>query len=232
MMRMRFAPHTVRIRFVLAAALCAALATMAPGLRAQDSKPQAAGSYQFKIGVLPFVDNTGTGNDATGPAVSRAVQAELTHSTKLIGRALKLDDGVSADAVDSDKAVEIGKSRNVDVVVVGLVLEATSEESEKGISTGALFGQSVGGHARSVKASITLQGDLYNVSDGSKIDSFRVSGHASETKVGADVSTDLGGISTDGSTFDSSPIGKAMNAAVAELVKKINASQGKMIRNK
>jgi hypothetical protein len=211
--------------------LFAILAMASPSLLGQQAKAPATAKYQFKVGLLPFIDNTGSGDEEIGAAVSRAVQAELTHSTQLIGRVLKLEEGVSADSVDGEKAAEIGKSANVDVVLIGMVLEATSEESQRSVQSPSIFGQSVGGSTRSVKPVVTLQGDLYNVVDGQKIDSIRVTGRASDTKVGADVSTDLGSISTGGSSFQNSPVGKALNNAVAQLAKKIAADQPKMARN-
>jgi len=214
-----------------ALSLFAVLAMASPSLLGQQAKAPATTKYQFKVGLLPFIDSTGSEDEEMGAAVSRAVQAELSHSTQLIGRVLKLEEGVSADAVDGEKAAEIGKSANVDVVLVGMVLEATSEESERSVQAPSIFGQSIGGSTRSVKSVVTLQGDLYNVVDGQKIDSIRVTGRASDTKVGADVSTDLGAISTGGTSFQKSPIGKALNSAVLQLVKKIAADQPKMVRN-
>ncbi len=215
----------------VAVTLFAVLTMFSQGLLGQESKAGATAKYQFKVGVLPFVDNTGSRGADVGTSVGRAVQAELVHSTQIIGRVLKLGEGVSAEDIDGEKAVEIGKTGNVDVVLVGMVLEAGSEESQKDVRSPSIFGQSVGGSARSVTSTVTLQGDLYNVADGSKIDSIRVTGSASDRKLGTDVSTDFGSISTGGSSFENSPIGKALHTAVAELVKKIAASQSKMIRN-
>lgn len=186
--------------------------------------------YQHKVGVLPFVDNTGSGGADLGVALGRAVQAEIAHSTDLVGRILKLEEGTSPEDVDTEKAVEIGRARRVDTVLVGTVLQADSEESEKSAQTPSIFGQSVGARTRSVKAVVTLQGDLYNVATGKLIESIRVTGRASDTKVGADVSTDLGSISTGGASFQNSPIGKALHNAVADLVTRIKAGQPKMTR--
>lgn len=199
-------------------------------LDGQQPASPAVSKYQYKIGVLPFVDNTGSGGEDTGVHMGRAVQAELAHSSDLVGRVLKLDEGTNAEDVDAEKAVEIGRARKVDVVLVGTVLEANSEESEKSASAPNVFGQQIGASARSIKALVTLQGDLYNVADGKKIDSIRVTGRASDTKASAYVSTSLGDITSGGSSFESSPIGKALHNAVAELVKKIGGDKAKMLR--
>ncbi len=207
----------------LAIALIATLAIVSASAARQSKAPAR---YQFKIGVLAFVDNTGTGGADVGAAVSRTVQAEITHSTQLVGKVLT----DSSDGVDGAKATEIGKNANVDVVLVGLVLEASSDESSKNVHTGSIFGQSVGGNTRSVSSVVTLQGDLYNVATGEKIESIRVTGKATDRKLGADVSTDFGSVSTGGNS-QNSPIGKALQKAVADLVKRINGLQSKMVPN-
>ncbi len=222
-------PSTRRLHAVCALTLSIVLA-MATASAGQQSKAASA-TYQFKVGVLPFVDNTGSHGEDVGTAVSRAVQAELTHSTQLIGRVLKLGAGMSADDMDGAKAAEVGKGANVDVVLVGLILEANSEESQRIVRSQRILGQTVGGNTRSVSSVVTLQGDLYNVADGQKIDSIRVTGRATDRKVGADVSTDFGSVSTGGTSFENSPIGKALQNAVADLVKRVNALRSKMQRS-
>jgi len=198
--------------------------------KAQEKTSLAGLKYQYKVGVLPFVDNTGSGGQEMGTALSRAVQAEIAHSSDLVGRVLKLEEGTNPEDVDGEKAVEIARARKVDTVLIGTVLEANSEESEKSARTPSIFGQSVGGRARSVKATVTLQGDLYNVATGKKIESIRVTGKASDTKVGADVSTTLGDLSSGGASFQNSPIGKALHNAVSDLVKRLTADESKMTR--
>src|SRR5579871_6768419 len=88
-----------------------------------------AQANQFRIGVLPFADNTGSNAGDVAGAVSRALQAEIVHSTQLMGRVLDLDANTNPNSLDSDKAVAIGRAQNVDVVVLGTILEATSSSS-------------------------------------------------------------------------------------------------------
>lgn len=75
----------------------------------------AAQGSQFTIGVLPFADNTGAGQDISSP-VSRALQTEIVRSTEMVGRVLTLDSGASPNNVDAQQAVTIGRSQGVDVV--------------------------------------------------------------------------------------------------------------------
>lgn len=197
---------------------------------AQAPAPLSSFKYQYKVGVLPFVDNTGSGGEALPAALSHAVQAEIAHSTDLQGRVLKLGLGVDPASLDANQAVEIGRAQHVDVIVLGTVLEASSDESDHSVSGPTIGGFHLGGRTHSVKAEVMLQGDLYDATSGKQIDSIRLTGHASDTHVGADVSTSLGDLSTGGAAFEQSPIGKALHAAVTDLVKKIAADEPRMTR--
>ena len=192
--------------------------------------PMKAGAQngQFKVGVLPFADSTGSNSADVASSVSHAVQTQMVQSTKLMGVVLTLDSGLDPNTLDPAKAVAIGQAQGVDVVLVGTIVEADSQQSSSSANLPSFGGISLGGHKTSVKATVTLQADLYSTSNGQKIDSIRQTGNASESKVGSDVSTGLGGISSGGADFDNSAIGKAFNAAVSGLVKQINTEQGQM----
>ena len=208
-------------RHVLVMIAIVAVLGMATSVAAQSDKPQ------IKVGVLPFVDATGTGGVEAGPALSRLVQAEIVHSTELLGRVLSLDTGRPED-VDVEKAAQLGKDAHVDLVLLGTVLEASSEESNKSGWTPSIAGQSVGGSVRRAKGKVTLQGDLIDTSTGKRLASLRVKGEDSDTHVGASVYTGLGSIGTDSNGWLQSPIGKAMSKAVADLVKRVNVEAGKV----
>jgi hypothetical protein len=216
------------LMLAVGAALILAGLFLAPAANAQGSLSDM--KYQFKVGVLPFVDNTGTGSDETGGQIGRAVQAELAHSTDLEGRVLNLDEGVKAEDMDEEKAVEMGRTHKVDVVLVGTVIEATTDSGDQSVSGPSVFGQSIGGSKHSQKSVITLQGDLFNTTTGKKIESIRVTGKNSSNKVGANASTTLGSIGSGALDFDNSTLGKAFHDAVGQLVKKVVADEGKMVR--
>ncbi len=183
---------------------------------------------QFKIGVLPFADNTGSNSGDVADSVSHAVQTQIVQSTKLMGVVLTLDSGLSPNGLDPAKAVAIGQAQGVDVVLIGTIIEADSQQSSSSANLPSFGGISLGGSKTSVKATVTLQADLYSTSTGQKIDSFQQTGNASQSKIGSDVSTGLGSISTDGADFNNSAIGKAFHTAVIALVKQINSDQGQM----
>lgn len=218
---------------IRAAATAAAVLVLpwAGRLAAQQPSALSTFKYQYKVGVVPFVDDTGSGGDGVAAALSRAVQAEVAHSTDLEGRVLRLDAGSDPASLDADQAVALGRAQHVDVVLVGTVLDASSNQSEHSVDGPSIGGFHLGGNAQSVSADVTLQGDLYDTTSGKQIDSIRVTGHASQRHVGADVETTLGDLSTGGNAFDSSPLGKALHGAVADLVKKVAADESRMTRS-
>lgn len=183
---------------------------------------------QFKVGVLPFADNTGSNSGDVADSVSHAVQTQIVQSTKLMGVVLTLDPSLSPNGLDPSKAIAIGQAQGVDVVLVGTIVEADSQQSSSSANLPSFGGISLGGNKTSVKATVTLQADLYSTSTGQKIDSIQQTGNASQSKIGSDVSTGLGDISTGGANFDNSAIGKAFHAAVTALVKQINSEQAQM----
>jgi outer membrane protein OmpA-like peptidoglycan-associated protein len=192
--------------------------------------PLGAGAQSgpLRIGVLPFADNTGSGSGNVAGSVSLAVQAEIAHSTQLMGVVLTLDAGLNPNNLDPTKAIAMGRAQGVDVVMIGTILEATSQSSSGSTNLPSFGGISLGGSKQTTKATVTLQADLYSTSNGQKIDSIRQTGNASQNHVGTDVSTNLGNINTGGASFDNSAMGKAFHSAVSALVKRINSEQGQM----
>ncbi|MGO8933389.1 MAG: OmpA family protein [Terracidiphilus sp.] len=190
----------------------------------------SAQGSQFKVGILPFADNTGSNSGDVADSVSHAVQTQMVQSTKLMGVVLALDAGLSPNGLDPGKAISIGQAQGVDVVLIGTIVEADSQQSSSSANLPSFGGISLGGSKTTVKATVTLQADLYSTSTGQKIDSIQQTGNASQSKIGSDVSTGLGGISTGGADFDNSAIGKAFHSAVTALVKQINSEQGQMTR--
>jgi hypothetical protein len=184
-------------------------------------------SGQMKVGILPFVDATGTGGSQAGAAISRMVQAEFTHSTHALAYALDLG-GLPSQDLDARKAVEIGRTHNVNAVILGTILEAESGESSKGGGTSVL-GQFVGADVHVMRATVTLQADLFSVPSGTKIDSFRVTGKDSEKKVGQTAYTRLGDITNHNFSPTNNALGKALQKAVTQLVQKVTADEPQIL---
>ncbi|MGA7966827.1 MAG: OmpA family protein [Gammaproteobacteria bacterium] len=200
--------------------LTASAPTPAFGSSSRSEKP-------YEIGVLPFVDTTNSGGQGFPMALAREVAAQIAKSQGMKARVLPLGNGVSPADVTPTQAVKIGRTQGVDAVLLGTVLEASAKQSSQQSGDFSIGGFSVGGSVHSVKANVTLQGSLYDVTNGQKIDAFQAAGNISKTGVGADVGTDLGDFSTSNS-FESSPIGKALIAATGNLVKHVAGDKSKM----
>ena len=212
-MLLRYDPDMQRRTWLLAIALAI------PVLVAGQAQP-------VKIGILPFLDASGAMHGDTAAAISRLVQAEVSHSAPtLSAKVLTLDASTPLESLDQEKAVQIAKAANVDVVLLGTVLEAKSSESTKGGWLPSVAGQSASVQMRSVKANVMLQGDLYRVTDSGKIASLRVPGSHSDNKFGGGVYTNLGAWDGRSSVFLDSPLGKALQKAVTDLVKKISTTK-------
>jgi len=183
----------------------------------------AAAAPEIKVGVLPFADATASGGATLGESMSRTTQAEIVHSTQLEGRVILLPAGTRPDELDSAKIVGIGRDNHVDLVVLGTVLEARAEQAGHGGSGPAIFGQSIGLGLQSNKATVTLQADIYDVASGKRLDSLHLTGTQSDRKMSGSVFTSLGSVNTNSPAFQNSTLGKAMQKAIADLVRHLNA---------
>jgi hypothetical protein len=180
----------------------------------------------LKLGIFPFADATASGNHTAGTDVGRTMMSEVTHSTTLMPRMLTAEAGSSADDLDPEKAVAIGRDHHVDLVFMGTVLEAKSEQSNKGGWMPSIGGQSANVNVHHVKATVTVQGDLYDVASGKLIFSDRSTATDSNSKVGATAVTQFGAWGNDSyGAFLESPIGKALQKALADMTKKVAAAK-------
>ncbi len=177
-----------------------------------------------KIGILPFDDAAGVGPEL-GRQVAMFIRSELLKSKKLMPKFITYapeegEEGETPGLLDVEKAIALGRDNEVDLVLIGTILEAEAESSDSRIGGISFSKGSVGTSLRKVKATITIQGDLLSVADGSLIESFEVSGSKTDNRVGADLSTNWGDYSS-GSENSNSPNVKALREAVQKLVKKI-----------
>ncbi len=183
--------------------------------------------YQYKVGVLPFIDATGNLGDK-GTAIARLLQSELAHGSDLEVRFIKPEDGSGSD-IDSEQAVSLARDHKNDVVVLATVLSAETQESDHSAQGPSVFGQTLGGSSHSAKATVELQADLYSSVTGKKLDSIRVTGEEHVTKVSGNADTSLGSWGDDGQVPDS-PLGKALQKAIHALALRVSGDEPKMIR--
>jgi hypothetical protein len=179
-----------------------------------------------KLGILPFADATASGNRTAGTDVARTMLSEVVHSTNLQPRMLTLEGSVRTDDLDAEKAIALGRQQHVDLVFMGTVLDAKSEESNKSGWIPAIKGQSANVNLRRVKATVTLQGELYEVASSRRVFSVRVTGTESNTAIGGTSYTRFGAWGSDSyRNFLDAPLGKALQAALADMTKKVAAAE-------
>ncbi len=204
------------------------LATVLGGVaQTSGSSSLATLKYQYKVGVLPFVDTTGNLEDKT-TAIARLLQSELTHNSGLEVRFIKPGDDAGSD-IDSDAAVKLARDHKNDVVVLATILSAQVEESDHSAQGPSIFGQTLGGSSHFAKATVELQADLYSSVTGKKLDSIRVTGEEKVSKISGNADTSLGDLGNDGQAPDS-PLGKAMQKAIHNVATRIAADEPKMLR--
>lgn len=177
-----------------------------------------------KIGLLPFDDAAGVGPELC-MQVAVYIRSELLKSRKLVPKFISPETEEGGDIgasglVDVEKALELGRAGEVDFVLIGTILEAEAEESDASLGGISLKKASVGTSLRKVKATISIQGDLLSVADGSLVQSFEAKGDKTDARVGADVYTDWADYSS-GSASANTPHAKALREAAASLVKQI-----------
>jgi hypothetical protein len=182
--------------------------------------------HALKLGILPFADATASGNKTAGEDVGRTMLSEVVHSTNLQPRMLATDGAVKSDELDAQKAIALGREQHVDLVFLGTVLEAKTQESNKSGWIPSIKGQSANVTVRRVKATVTLQGELYDVANGQRIFSVRVTGNSSNNALGGTTYTTFGAWGSDSyRNFLDSPLGKALQTALADMTKKIVAER-------
>jgi len=189
----------------------------------------AGAASDIKVGVLPFADATASGGASLGESLGRATQAEIVHFSRLDGKVILLPNGLRPDQLDSGKILQLGRENQVDLILLGTVLEAQTEQSSHSGSGPSIFGQSVGGGLHSTKATVTLQADIYDVSLGKKVDSLRLTDSQSDRKISGNVYTSLGSIDTNSAAFQNSTLGKALRKVISDVVKHLETDAAKVV---
>jgi hypothetical protein len=193
------------------------------GAQATSMPATGDAGHAITLGILPFTDATASGNRTVGADVGRTMLSEVVNSTNLQPRMLASD---RADELDAEKALALGREHHLDLVFMGTVLDARTETSNKSGWLPSIKGQSGNISVHRVKATVTLQGELYDVANGRRIFSVRVTGNDSNNKVSGTAYTNFGSWGNDGYlNFLDSPLGKALQTAIADMTKKVAAAR-------
>ena len=196
------------------------------GAQASSTTGSVDKGHAIKLGILPFADATASGNRTAGTDVGRTLLSEVLHSTNIQPQMLAPDGAAKPDELNAEKAIALGREQHVDLVFMGTVLEAKTVESNKSGWIPSIKGQQGTLNVHRVKATVTLQGDLYDVASGQRIFAERVAGSSSNNSLGGTAYTTFGSWGNDNyGSFLDSPLGKALQSAIADLTKKISAAR-------
>jgi hypothetical protein len=199
------------LRSIQAATLLVALASS--NLAAQD---------QRTVGVVPFdvTSIDGTGVEA-GRVLATLVRVELLNNKQLLPQLTKLPDTTRLPLA-AKAASALGRDSEVEFMVVGTVLEATSARSNNRASTRAIgkvlggAGAGVSGSLTRTTAKVTLHVQLVSSASG-KTEAFEVSSSVTDVGVGADFHTTLGAFSAGDAGWQTTPMGKVLREAAAKI---------------
>lgn len=207
----------------LGAALAGVL--LAGTLMAKEKKPAAASAPAptYNIGILPFDDVSGGEHGGQLKEVlAKQLQAALLSGTSLTPRLMKRGgDNPEETDVDIPYAVKLGKYYKSDLVVMGSLLSADVEEKDSSVSGPSFGGVGVSTQSRSQDATVVLQAVIIDVGRGQKLTSLRATGKDHEGKISPNISTEYGSMNMGGANFQKSPLGKATQRALADLVTQI-----------
>jgi curli biogenesis system outer membrane secretion channel CsgG len=191
--------------------------------------PVVAAGQSPKIGILPFdtVSIEGGGESASA-ALAKLVRIEMIKAHKVTPELIELPSGAKTP-VEPDQAAALGKTAGVKLVIVGTVTNADMSSSSHGANTGGLLSSvGVGGSINRSTATIGLHIELVDPAKGDIVDTFEVEGTGSQTGVGMDLSTALGGFNSGGSDWSNTSIGKAVQEAAKKLSDEVAKRAAKM----
>ena len=185
-----------------------------------------AADAPLRAGILPFdVVSVNGATDAAGRSLAKLVRVEMIKTHKLAPELLTPPSGASSPLPPA-QAASLGAQSNVDIVLVGIVVDASVSQSSKGLST-SVFGTGVSGRVNRSTATVSLHMDLVSPSAGAVVDSFDVEGKGSETGVGTDMATSLGAFDVGDGSWMKTPMGKALQEAARAVTDEVVKRSGK-----
>ena len=189
--------------------------------------PASAAPPPLRVGVVPF-DFTTAGGDSAQAAASLA---KLLRAQMIMGRqvqpvVLEVPEG-ARPPLAPEALVEAATGTDVQVVVAGTVLEATTSHSSNRLRLPGAA--SVGGSLTRVKAKVVLQIELDDPATGQAFDSFQVEGSNTDVGVGADLYTVLGSFEAGDNGWEKSPMGKALREAAQKASAEVARRGGKHV---
>lgn len=174
---------------------------------------------RLRIGLLPFdVANVDGGTHAAATALAKLVRAEMITDKRVQPVLLDVPDGAKLP-LSPPQLATLAEQNNLQLIIAGTILEATTERGSNRISTGGLggrIGTSVGGSMTRTRAEVKMHVELAG-KDGEVSDAFQVEGSNTDVGVGTDIWSAIGSFDLGDHGWDKSPMGKALREAAQKL---------------
>jgi hypothetical protein len=179
----------------------------------------AAGQDRTRIGLLPFdVANVSGGTHTAAQALAKLVRVEMITDKRVQPILLEVPPGARLPLSASQLAA-LATEHDLQMIIAGTILEAETTRGSNRVSTrglGGRLGSSVGTSVSRTRAEVSMHVEL--VTRAGEVDhAFQVEGTNTDVGVGADIWTSLGGFDVGDTSWDKSPMGKALREAAQKL---------------
>jgi hypothetical protein len=179
----------------------------------------AAAQDRTRIGLLPFdVANVSGGTHTAAQALAKLVRVEMITDKRVQPILLEVPSGARLPLSASQLAA-LATEHDLQMIIAGTILEAETTRGSNRVSTrglGGRLGSSVGTSVSRTRAEVSMHVEL--VTRSGEVDhAFQVEGSNTDVGVGADIWTSLGGFDVGDTSWDKSPMGKALREAAQKL---------------
>jgi curli biogenesis system outer membrane secretion channel CsgG len=204
--------------------------TLFAGLAILAWASTAAAQDRVRVGLLPFdVASVEGGTPQAAESMAKLLRAQMISSRTLQPVLLQVPAGASLPLTE-DQLAAIAAEQHVVLIVSGTILDASVTRGSNRIHTGSFGGAvglgSVGGSMSKTRAEVQLHVELANT-EGRVVHNFEVEGTNTDVGVGADLWTTLGGFDVGESSWDKSPMGKALREAAEKLASEVNKNRNR-----
>jgi hypothetical protein len=179
----------------------------------------AAAQERTRIGLLPFdVANVSGGTHTAAQALAKLVRVEMITDKRVQPILLEVPSGARLP-LSAAQLAALAAEHDLQMIIAGTILEAETTRGSNRVSTrglGGRLGSSVGTSVSRTRAEVSMHVEL--VTRAGDVDhAFQVEGTNTDVGVGADIWTSLGGFDVGDTSWDKSPMGKALRESAQKL---------------
>jgi hypothetical protein len=179
----------------------------------------ASAQDRVRVGLLPFdIANVSGGTHTAAQALAKLVRVEMITDKRVQPVLLDVPAGARLPLSTAQLAA-LATENDLQMIIAGTILEAETTRGSNRVSTrglGGRLGSSVGTSVSRTRAEVSMHVELV-ATDGEVTHTFQVEGNNTDVGVGADIWTSLGGFDVGDTSWDKSPMGKALREAAQKL---------------